>query len=115
MPKFRYIALNADGRQVSGQLEAEGEAAAVRMLSERQLFPVNIASADASRSKRRRVSSRDIGMMYGQLADLIGSGVPMLRALDSLIRSTVHSQLKAILKEVRTAVADGQTLTDALR
>ena len=115
MPKFRYIALNADGRQVSGQLEAEGEASAVRMLSERQLFPVNIASADASRSKRRRVSSRDIGMMYGQLADLIGSGVPMLRALDSLIRSTVHSQLKAILKEVRTAVADGQTLTDALR
>ena len=115
MPKFRYIALNADGRQVSGQLEAEGEAAAVRMLSERQLFPVNIASADASRSKRRRVSSRDIGMMYGQLADLIGSGVPMLRALDSLIRSTVHTQLKAILKEVRTAVADGQTLTDALR
>ena len=95
MPKFRYIALNADGRQVSGQLEAEGEASAVRMLSERQLFPVNIASADASRSKRRRVSSRDIGMMYGQLADLIGSGVPMLRALDSLIRSTVHSQLKA--------------------
>ncbi|MCX6869604.1 MAG: type II secretion system F family protein [Verrucomicrobia bacterium] len=115
MPKFRYIALNADGRQVSGQLEAEGEAAAVRRLSERQLFPVNIASADASRSKRRRVSSRDIGMMYGQLADLIGSGVPMLRALDSLIRSTVHTQLKAILKEVRTAVADGQTLTDALR
>jgi general secretion pathway protein F/type IV pilus assembly protein PilC len=39
----------------------------------------------------------------------------MLRALDSLIRSTVNSQLKAILKEVRTAVADGQTLTDALR
>ena len=115
MPKFRYTALNADGRQVSGQLEAEGEAAAVRILGERQLFPVNIASADASKSKRRRVSSRDIGMMYGQLADLIGSGVPMLRALDSLIRSTVNSQLKAILKEVRTAVADGQTLTDALR
>ena len=115
MPKFRYTALNADGRQVSGQLEAEGEGAAVRILGERQLFPVNIASADASQSKRRRVSSRDIGMMYGQLADLIGSGVPMLRALDSLIRSTVNSQLKAILKEVRTAVADGQTLTDALR
>jgi general secretion pathway protein F/type IV pilus assembly protein PilC len=96
-------------------LEAEGEGAAVRILGERQLFPVNIASADASQSKRRRVSSRDIGMMYGQLADLIGSGVPMLRALDSLIRSTVNGQLKAILKEVRTAVADGQTLTDALR
>jgi general secretion pathway protein F len=115
MPKFRYTALDPGGRQVSGHLEAEGEAAAVRMLGEKNLFPVDIASADASKSRRRRVSSRDIGLMYGQLADLIGSGVPMLRALDSLIRSTVNAQLKAILKEVRSGVADGQTLTDALR
>jgi len=115
MPKFRYTALDPGGRQVSGHLEAEGEAAAVRVLGEKSLFPVDIASADPSKSRRRRVSSRDIGLMYGQLADLIGSGVPMLRALDSLIRSTVNAQLKAILKEVRSGVADGQTLTDALR
>jgi len=115
MPKFRYTALDPGGRQVSGHLEAEGEAAAVRMLGEKSLFPVDIASADASKSRRRRVSSRDIGLMYGQLADLIGSGVPMLRALDSLIRSTVNAQLKAILKEVRSGVADGKTLTDALQ
>jgi len=115
MPKFRYTALDPGGRQVSGHLEAEGEAAAVRMLGEKSLFPVDIASADASKSRQRRVSSRDIGLMYGQLADLIGSGVPMLRALDSLIRSTVNAQLKAILKEVRSGVADGKTLTDALQ
>ena len=87
----------------------------MRLLAERQLFPVSIRSEEASGGKRRRVSSRDVGLMYGQLADLIGSGVPMLRALDSLVRSTVNANLKSILKEVRTAISDGQTLTDALR
>lgn len=116
MPKFRYTAMDAAGRQVAGMVEADGEAGVLRILTERQLFPVSVRSEDAGNGgRRRRVGSRDVGLMYGQLADLIGSGVPMLRALDSLVRSTVNANLKAILKEVRTAVADGQTLTDALR
>jgi general secretion pathway protein F/type IV pilus assembly protein PilC len=53
--------------------------------------------------------------MYGQLADLIGSGVPMLRSLDSLIRSTVSPRLVEILREVRASVADGQSLTESMR
>ena len=56
--------------------------------------------------------TRDIGLMYGQLADLIGSGVPLLRALDSLIRSTVNPKLNGLLKDVRASVADGKSLTE---
>ena len=82
MPKFRYTALNADGRQVSGQLEAEGEAAAVRILGERQLFPVNIPSDEATQTTRRRGSSRDNGTQSGQLAALNGTGASLLRAID---------------------------------
>ena len=44
-----------------------------------------------------------------------GSGVPLLRALDSLIRSTPAPALRELLKEIRAAVSDGKTLTDALR
>src|SRR5262245_50987367 len=54
-------------------------------------------------------------MMYGQLADLIGSGVPLLRALDSLIRSTVNPPLIALLKDIRASVADGKSLTESMR
>jgi len=41
--------------------------------------------------------------------------VPMMRALDSLIRSTVSGRLVEILREVRSDVADGKSLTDSLR
>jgi general secretion pathway protein F len=119
---FRYTARTGAGERVSGTLEAETEAAVLRVLEEKNLFPISIAGTpDASSAKagkalfKRRVRSRDVGIMYGQLADLIGSGVPLLRALDSLIRSTVNQRLAAIVREVRASIADGKTLTDSLR
>ncbi|MGY8652706.1 MAG: type II secretion system F family protein [Verrucomicrobiia bacterium] len=120
MGKFQYTAMNNGGRRVTGELEAETEAAALRVLEEQNLFPVSVVSAakdarDEDGNSRVRVRSRDVGLMYGQLADLVGSGVPMLRALDSLIRSTVNKKLRQVLRQVRKQVADGRTLTEAFR
>ncbi len=118
MAEFHYRAKTAEGETVTGVLSAESEAGALRVLDERKLFPVTLRdrSQEVRRpAARRRVGTRDLGIMYGQLADLIGAGVPLLRALDSLIKSTVNQRLAGILKEVRAAVADGESLTEALR
>jgi general secretion pathway protein F/type IV pilus assembly protein PilC len=115
---FRYTAKTGAGERITGMLEADSEAAVLRVLEEKNLFPIAIAGSGTSvkaSTNRRRVRGRDVGIMYGQLADLIGSGVPLLRALDSLIRSTVNQRLAAILREVRASIADGKTLTDSLR
>ena len=118
MADFQYQAKNAAGDTVTGTVAAETEAVALRILSERNLFPLTIASAGAGgrrRSVRHRVRTRDVGILYGQLADLIGAGVPLLRALDTLVKSTVNPRLVAVLREVRASVADGRSLTDSLR
>lgn len=106
------------GETVTGVIAAETEAAALRVLDERSLFPLTLrdqSKATRQQTTRRRVRTRDIGVMYGQLADLIGAGVPLLRALDSLIKSTVNARLVEVLREVRAAVADGKSLNEALR
>jgi general secretion pathway protein F len=120
MIRFQYTARNSAGERIAGMLEAESEAAVFRFLEEKSLFPIAIQSRSTSvKGKKnfllRRVRNRDVGTMYGQLADLIGSGVPLLRALDSLIRSTVNKRLVEILKQVRAEVADGKSLTESLR
>lgn len=120
MAKFQYTARTEAGEKVSGAFEAETEAAVLRLLEEKRLFPISIfggSGAKGDKGQRRRgwVRTRDVGLMYGQLADLIGSGVPMLRSLDSLIRSTTNASLLAILKEIRGFVAEGKSLTEALR
>jgi general secretion pathway protein F len=120
MIKFEYTARDFAGQPVAGMLEAESEAVVLRILEEKRLFPIAVKARTGNvKGKRsffaRRVRGRDVGMMYGQLADLIGSGVPLLRALDSLIRSTVNPRLVEILKQIRAEVADGKSLTEALR
>jgi len=118
MARFTYTALSESGTQSSGTIDADSQAAAVRQLAERKLFPVSIqgdVSASDSKQKRRRIRNSDLGMLYSQLADLLGSGVPLLRSLDSLVKSTVNPSLKELLREIRAAIADGRTLTDTLK
>ncbi len=118
MPHFTYIAMTEAGGKVSGAIEAESEAVAMRLIEEKRLFPVSVRGKGGAAKgvpKKRRVRSSDLGTLYGQMADLLGSGVPLLRTLDSLIRSTPAPGLRELLKEIRAAVADGKSLTETLR
>ena len=93
MAKFQYTARNLRGEKISGLIEAEAESAAIQLLENRELYPVDIWNSEdekSTRSYRGRISNRDLGIMYGQLSDLLGSGVPLLRAIKSLIKSTVN-------------------------
>jgi len=119
MTQFQYTAVNEAGERVSGAMDAESEAAVLRVLEERRLFPLSVSGkglvAGKARPPRRRVRTRDLGILYGQLADLIGSGVPLLRALDTLVKSTVNPGLRDLLKDIQAKVADGKSLTESLR
>ena len=112
MPQFDYTAMTEAGVRVSGALEADTESAALRALAEKQLLVLSMLARGGTvgpRAKRRRVRNSDLGTCYGQLADLLGSGVPLLRALDSLVKSTPNTNLREVLKEIRAAVADGKS------
>ena len=117
--QFAYTALTAAGQKVGGQIDAESEAQVLRSLEEKNLFPVSVAAKGAQKTARARrgkgVRNRDIGVMYGQLADLIGSGVPLLRALDTLVKSTPNANLVVVLREIRGAVADGKSLNESMK
>lgn len=116
MPTFQYIARTPEGKQVSGVMQGDSETAVIRTLDERELFPVQVtASASGERKARgRKIRVREVGVMYGQLADLLRAGVPLLRALDTLARATANTSLKQIIVRVREDVASGKTLAEAM-
>jgi general secretion pathway protein F/type IV pilus assembly protein PilC len=118
MPLFHYTAMTEAGARVTGALEAETEAAVLRALAEKKLFPVLVrgeGGALETGKKKQRVKNSELGAFYGQLADLLGSGVPLMRGLDSLVKSTPSPGLRELLKEIRGEVADGKSLHDTLR
>ncbi len=118
MGDFQYTAKNSLGETVVGTLTADNRTSAIAILEERRLFPLKVVDKSDDIRKaatHRKVKPRDVGIMYGQLSDLLSSGVPLLKALDSLIRSGGNKNLTELLKEIRASVADGKSLTEAFK
>ncbi|MEO2049298.1 MAG: type II secretion system F family protein [Pirellulales bacterium] len=118
MPKFNYVACEASGQEVTGTLEAPSRGGVLNLLANQHLFPVSVvpveSATEQSRWARRRVSSKHLTMFYRQLADLLRSGVPLLRSLELLERLTSSATLNRVVLQVREEVAEGTRLAEAL-
>jgi general secretion pathway protein F/type IV pilus assembly protein PilC len=119
MPDFHYTAREMSGEIVTGVLTATNEQEVVNTLSVRSLFPTRIEPAQSvaaqQRVARRRVKARDLAVFYAQLADLLHSGVPLLRSLEIIGQQSSVAALKLVLEEVRDEVSDGSRLADAMQ
>lgn len=118
MPDFVYTARQATGAQTTGTLSANNEREVLTLLDQRGLFPVKIEPAKAAAMSKmgmvKRIKPRLLATLFGQLADLLHSGVPLLRSLEILERQTHQPNLAEVLKDVRVRVADGTSLADAM-
>lgn len=119
MPEFQYIAREMTGREVSGFLSAGTEQEALATLSGRSLFPTRITLAEEEikqqKATGKRVRNRHLVMVYSQMADLLRSGVPLLRTLEVLEEQSSRPEVTGVLRDVRLQVADGTRLADAMR
>jgi len=119
MPTYRYKAIDGQGKTTAGSLVAENQQAALSMLDDRALYPVEVREGGEAQQASilgapRRVKLRHMVVFYGQLADLLKAGVPMLRSLDILSKQTSNPVLSEISREVREDVAGGMSLADAM-
>ncbi len=117
MPEFTYDALAKSGQRSHGTLTANSEREVMSMLDARGLFPVTIQpakSAAAAHRWGRKIRGRYMATFYSQLADLLHSGVPLLRSLDILEQQSAQPLLAETIREVRARVADGTALAEAM-
>jgi type II secretory pathway component PulF len=117
MPDFRYTARDQTGQQLTGTISAASHHEAVATLTGKSIFPLRVEDATPSTEfqRVRRVPATLLATTYNQLSDLLRSGVPLLRALDVVVKQASHSGLRAILGEVHRRVEDGSTLADAMQ
>ena len=84
MPDFTYVALAQTGTRSTGTVTAASEREAAAQLDARGLFPIEVKATRAASAGGRfggKVSGRHLATFYGQLADLLHSGVPLMRGL----------------------------------
>ncbi|MHB1034237.1 MAG: type II secretion system F family protein [Pirellulales bacterium] len=116
MPDFAYIARDPSGRQVTGTLSANTQREAMAALGQRSLFPVRVEidSAETVVGRTKRIKAQLMTATYGQLADLLRGGVPLLRSIEVLRTQSSHRGLTEVLNQVHGQIQEGKTLAEAM-
>ncbi|MFH2123959.1 MAG: type II secretion system inner membrane protein GspF [Pseudomonadota bacterium] len=125
MPIYEYKAFDQKGKSKKGIIEADSEAGARSKLRAGGNYPVELKenlsqTTKAGRSSLgssvifERVKAMEIHIFTRQLATLLGAGIPLVSALSSLLAQTANPALKKVLAQIKDAVNEGNTLTNAL-
>jgi type II secretory pathway component PulF len=121
MPNYRFKARDRSGTLHTGAIEAVRKEAVADYLSGRDLIPVQIEeersaarSLDEFLRRLKRIESQDIVIFSRQLATLVGAGIPFLQSLATIERQIEHPRLKEVLGDIRRAVEEGASFSDAL-
>lgn len=115
MPEFAYVARDLSGKKISGTLEAATQHEALAALDAKALFPVSVQADKAAASRRgKKIKPQVVATAYGQLADLLRSGVPLLRALEVLKRQSTSPAMSDVASDIRDQVQEGRTLAEAM-
>lgn len=119
MPVFTYKALDRTGSHRRGSLSADTPASGRQVLREQGLQlvefqPARFGKHTALPSRTRRSRRQEqIADFARQLAMLLGTGVPLVEALDVLIRQQ-RGRILEVLRDVRGKVASGLSMSEAL-
>jgi general secretion pathway protein F len=114
MPSFEFTALRAGGERLRGEITGPSEQAVLAELESRKLTPLAILPKKPTRTRRSGISSRALGGGYQQLADLLKSGVPLLRALKLLGNRKTKPRLSRVFAELSEGVEQGDELAQAM-
>lgn len=121
MTMFHYIAVNQKGESIKGSFDAQDRGTAVATLTKQGLRPISIkeggrakGGGEISLFTSNKVKADHLVMFTRQLSAMVGAGVPLLRALSSLLEHSESPALKRILGDIVKDVEGGSTLADAL-
>lgn len=121
MAAFEYRALDPQGRQRKGILEADSSRQVRQMLRERQLAPLEVTAARQQEAGggrwqlRRGISAAELALLTRQLATLVQAALPIEEALGAAAAQAGSARIQAMLLAVRARVLEGHSLAEALK
>ena len=139
MAKFRFKAIDSQGKEVFSTVEAESQGAAIEKIRSMKLTPKAIglvkedaaeAAAPAAAPKKAKkaksgggkkiklfgggVKTKDLMVFTRQLATLVDAGLPLTRGLRVLHRQTTNETMKSALAGMLETVETGNTFSESL-
>src|SRR5690554_1485592 len=120
MAAFVYRAVDTNGKQQKGVLEADSSRQVRQQLRDKGWIPLSVevttqkAKNEGVFSRSPRLSVPELALITRQLATLIQAGLPIDESLKALSDQTGKQRIKAMILAIRAKVLEGYTLAKAL-
>lgn len=123
MPAFEYKALDKQGKQQKGVMEADTARHARGQLRELRLMPLEInpvvekeakAKAKGASFFQRGISVAELALLTRQIATLVAAGLPVEEAMKAVGQQCEKDRLASMIMAVRSRVVEGYSLADSM-
>jgi general secretion pathway protein F len=121
MPDYSYTVIDPKGREKTGRLAADSNAAARAKLAERKLYIVKVETAQGVEAKdrpglfgRKRLRTKELTLFTRQLSSLVQVS-PLEEALRTIGQQNEKPHVRDRIGSVHSGVIEGQRLSEAMR
>lgn len=108
MPNYQYVAQNEDGKSLKGILRSDNERAARQEIKSKNLLLLNIRETSKG-AKGKKIARKDVAIATRQISSLIGSGIPLDKALQSIGKNS-NSKIGDLFNDIGTELQQGRQL-----
>lgn len=114
MQVFNYIAKDKNGEMQKGEVEAENENAAAKVLLSREMVPISVFKEQGgSFNFFDRISLKERTVLARQLATMIKAGLPIAQSLKTLQEQATQKNVIKTLEQISSDVEGGSPLSVA--
>lgn len=130
MPNFAYTALDAQGLEKAGLVDATDVNQVAVILRRQGLFPTAVTPSSGTTEGRtgagargwlanlpffRPVAPKELAIFTRQLGTLVKAGMPLLRSLEVLAKQQANLKFRRIIENLAEGIRSGSTLSDAMK
>ena len=124
MPVYEYTALDRDGKNTRGIIDADSAPVARQKLRGSGIFPIQVKETSAGRKDVhfsptisnlfKHVRPAELSAITRQLSILLGAGITLVSSLDALMSQAANPLLKKIVAQIKGSVNEGNSLAFSL-
>jgi len=116
MANFSYLALDAQGRRITGTIEGEDAATVRRRLKEKGIYVVEVTPGGVRNAALlpARVTTEELVVAVRELATLINSRIPLDECLSGLVSQMRPGKLREVFSDIQRSIREGNSFSTAL-
>ena len=119
MATYVYKAKKSTAETVTGKITAGSQEEAVELINQLGFLPVSVFPEEElpalrKRSLPRRIKQKELYLFSRQLANLLKSGVSILRALQIISEQTGNGYFRKVIMDIHREVKNGKSLSEGL-